>query len=190
MPAPPDGYINPEHPPAASCGLDGSRAYPEFRIVLMPGLEFDPTRKFRYGLHALLAAVILFISFIIIELRNCKGGPGIDLDTLQALQVILMLSALSLYLLSLFGIADFIFQYKVIFFGGLVMLAILVGLMVWTTYEAATNPCVPFKNIPISINIDKNVFSKNDSVGIIVFLLDIVGTFFFLSAAISFYKRY
>lgn len=134
----------------------------------------------------------MFIAFTLVELRSCSGGPGINLDTLQSLHVILMLSALLLYLLSLFGIADYIFQFKMVFFAGLLMITLIVGLMVWSTYEAAVNPCVAsISGIPVDFtSYDKNVFSKNDPIGIIVLLLDIFSTVFLISAAFSFYNRY
>lgn len=158
----------------------------------MPGLEFDPTRRYRYGLHSLASAILIFIAFTFVELRNCKWSPGINLDTLQALHVVLMLAALTLYLLSLFGIADFMFKYKIAFYVGFIIIVGLVGLMLWTTYEAATNPCVASSTkIPIDISIgNKNVFLKNDAIGIFVLLLDIFATVFLISATFSFYKRY
>lgn len=163
------------------------------RLVIVPGLEFDPQRKSRYGMHALGAAILIFISFLLIELRDCNWSPGIDLDVLQALHISLMVFAFVLYLLSLFGIADFIFQYKIMFLVGIVTIYVFAGLMAWMTYEAATNPCVKTGNLPIDLSgfdPNKNVFSRGDGVGIVVLILDIMATVLTISAAIAFYKRY
>lgn len=165
---------------------------PPLRFVLYPGLEFDPARKYRYGLHALTAAGLIFLAFILIELRDCNGGPWIDLDKLQALHISMLIFTFVLYLLSLFGIADFIFQFKFIFFGGLLVIYAFIALMVWMTYEAAVNTCVKTFNFPVDFTLDpnKNVFSNGDAVGIIVLFLDIFATVLMFSAAGSFYKRY
>lgn len=163
------------------------------KFVLAPGLEFDPARKYRYGTHSLAAAVALFVSFVIVEIRDCNWGPGIDLDKLQALHISLMVFAFTLYLLSLFGIADFVFKYKFMFLLGAIMVYTIVGLLIWTTYEAATNPCKKtFNAIPIDItpNVNKNVFNSGDAYGIVVLLLDILATLFMFSAAANFWKRY
>lgn len=161
------------------------------RIIIMPGLEFDPTRRYRYGTHALSAALLLFVSFVLIEMRDCNFGPGIDLDRLQALHIGMMIFAFVLYLMSLFGIADFIFQYKIFFFAGAIIVYAFAGLMVWTTYEAAVNPCVKtFNVIPGDFSNYSNVFSRGDAIGIIVLLLDIFATLLIFSAASNFYRRY
>lgn len=168
-------------------------AIPMPRVVIMPGLEFDPSRKYRYGSHALLSAVLIFVSFLLVEMRDCKVGPMIDIKQLQALHISLMVFAFVLYLLSLFGIADFIFQYKIFFLIGALAIYIFAGLMVWMTYEAATNPCVKtFGVAPLDMTFgtNKNVFSRGDTVGIIVLLLDIFATILMISAASNFYKRY
>lgn len=162
------------------------------RFVLYPGLEFDPTRKYRYGLHALTSAGLLFVAFILVELRDCNGGPFIDLDKLQALHVSMLIFTFVLYLLSLFGIADFVFQFKLLFFAGLLIIYTSIALMIWMTYEAAVNTCVKTFNFPVDLTFDpnKNVFSNGDAIGIIVLLLDIFATVLTFSAAGSFYKRY
>lgn len=162
------------------------------RFILVPGLEFDPSRKYRYGVHSLMAALLIFLSFLLVEFRDCNWGPGIDLDRLQALHISLMVFALALYLLSLFGIADFIFQFKIMFLFGVLLIYSFVCLMIWMTYEAAVNPCVQTTFAPIDLNFSQNnnVFSRGDGVGIVVLLLDIFGTLFMISAAGSFYKRY
>lgn len=136
-----------------------------------------------------MAALLIFISFLLVEFRDCNGGIGIDLDRLQALHISLMIFAFALYLLSLFGIADFIFQFKIIFFVGVLVIYFFVALMIWMTYEAAVNHCVA-TFIPVDLNPSSNVFSRGDGVGITVLLLDIFATLFMLSAAGSFYKRY
>lgn len=165
---------------------------PMSRVILAPGLEFDAARKHRYGMHALAAAILILISFILVEVRDCNGGPGIDLDRLQALHISMLVFAFVLYMLSLFGIADFIFQYKVFFLVGVLLVYIFAGFMIWMTYEAATNPCVKtFPQAPVDLSFSKkNVFSRGDIVGIIVLLLDIFATILMISAAMSFYKRY
>lgn len=161
------------------------------KLVIVPGLEFDPARKYRYGTHALMAGLLLFLSFIIVEIRDCNAGFDIDLDKLQALHISLMVFALVLYLLSLFGIADFIFKWKFMFLAGALVLYAIVALMVWTTYEAAVNPCKKsFNNVPFSFNFNQNVFSLGDAYGIIVLICDIVATVFMFSAASNFWKRY
>lgn len=162
------------------------------KVIIAPGLEFDPARKFRYGVHSLVAALLIFVSFILVEMRNCNWGPGIDLDRLQALHVSLMIFAFVVYLLSLFGIADYIFQFKCLFLGGLLTIYVFIGLMLWMTYEAAVNPCVRTLYIPIDASIDrnKNVFSRGDTVGIMVLLLDAFATILMVSAACNFYKRH
>lgn len=126
-----------------------------------------------------------------VEFRNCNWAPGIDLDRLQGLHVALMIFALGLYVLSLFGIADFIFQFKVMFLVGVLLIYTFFGLMIWMTYEAAVNPCVQSQTaIPIDFFPSSNVFSRGDGVGIVVLLLDIFATLFMFSAAGNFYKRY
>lgn len=162
------------------------------KVILAPGLEFDPGRKYRYGVHSLAAAALIFISFVLVEMRNCNWGPGIDLDRLQALHVSLMIFAFVLYLLSLFGIADYIFQFKLLFLGGILTLYVFVGLMFWMTYEAAVNPCVRTYSIPVDFSVfpNKNVFSRGDAVGILIFILDILATILMVSAACNFYKRH
>ena len=163
------------------------------KLVIVPGFEFDPTRKYRYGMHAALSAILIFIAFVLIELRDCNWGPGIDLDKLQALHVSMMVFAFVLYLLSLFGIADFIFKFKLFFLFGVLLVYVFAGLMIWMCYEAAVNPCVKMANfapIDFSISSGKNVFSRGDGVGIVVLLLDIVATLMMFSAASNFYKRY
>lgn len=163
------------------------------RIVLAPGLEFDPARKYRYGMHALGAAILIFVSFLLVEFRDCNWGPGIDLDRLQALHISLMVFVFILYLVSLFGIADFIFQYKLLFLFGVLIIYAFAGLMIWMTYEAAVNPCVKTFNFPVDLtpySSKKNVFSRGDGVGIVVLILDIFATLLTLSAAANFYKRY
>lgn len=166
-------------------------AIPMPRIVIVPGLEFDPSRKYRYGVHALIASGLIFLAFILIETRYCNWGPGIDLDQLQALHISMMIFTFVLYLLSLFGIADFIFQFKLFFLVGVLIIYTFVGLMVWMTYEAAVSPCVAISSaIPISTSPPSNVFSQGDAVGIIVLILDIFATILMVSAAGSFYKRY
>lgn len=163
------------------------------RIVIVPGLEFDSSRKYRYGMHSLAAAILIFIAFILVEMRDCAVGPMIDLDRLQALHISLMVFAAVLYLLSLFGIADYIFQYKLFFLAGALLVYMFAGLMVWMTYEAAVNPCVKvFNAAPIDLTFDpnKNVFSRGDTIGIIVLILDIFATLLMISAALNFWKRY
>ena len=161
------------------------------RIIIVPGLEFDPARKYRYGTHALFSALLIFISFILVELRDCNWGPGVDLDRLQALHISLMVFAFVLYLLSMFGIADFIFQYKFFFLFGALLVYTFSGLMIWMTYEAAVNPCVKSFNVaPVDLTFSSNVFSRADGVGIVVLLLDIFATLLMISAASNFYRRY
>lgn len=162
------------------------------RIVLVPGLEFDPARKYRYGMHALASAVLIFISFILIELRDCNWSPGIDLERLQGLHISLMVFAFILYLMSLFGIADYIFQYKFFFLFGVILIYTFSALMIWMTYEAAVNPCQKTAQVaPIDFSFgNKNVFSRGDAIGIIVLLLDIFATLLMISAASNFYRRY
>lgn len=162
------------------------------KVVLAPGLEFDPARKYRYGVHSLAAAALIFISFVLVEMRNCNWSPGIDLDRLQALHVSLMIFAFVLYLLSLFGIADYIFQFKFLFLGGILTVYVFVALMFWMTYEAAVNPCVRTSSVPVDFSLfrNKNVFSRGDAVGILVFILDIFATVLMVSAACNFYKRH
>lgn len=113
------------------------------------------------------------------------------MDKLQAIHVSILIFTFVLYLLSLFGIADFIFQFKILFVGGLLIIYTFVAIMVWMTYEAAVNPCVA-TGIPIDLTFDpsKNVFSRGDAVGIIVLLLDIFATVLMFSAAGCFYNRY
>lgn len=163
------------------------------RVVIVPGLEFDPARKYRYGLHALASALFIFVAFVLIEIRDCNWGPGIDLDRLQALHVSMMVFAFVLYLLSLFGFADYIFQFRFFFLFAVLLIYTFAGLMIWMTYEAAVNPCVKvFSVIPIdtSLGPNKNVFSRGDGVGILVLLLDIFATVLMISAASNFFKRY
>lgn len=168
--------------------------FPTYRIVLAPGLEFDPSRKYKYGVHSLISAGLILVSFILIELRNCNWGIGIDLDKLQALHVCLLVFAFVLYLLSLFGIADFIFKYKFVFLLGLLTIYTFVGLMIWMTYEAATNPCTASQGQFVAgdflAGYYGNVFARGDVVGIVVVLLDIFATLLMISAAGNFYKRY
>lgn len=170
-------------------------AHTAVRFVLTPGCEFDPSRKYKYGLTSLAAAILILVSFILVEMRDCNAGPGIDLDKLQALHLTLMVFAFVLYLLSLFGMADYIFQFKFMFLLGVLTVYVFAGLMVWMTYEAAVNPCVktvqfaPIDFTP-TFGQSKNVFGRGDAVGIIVLLLDIFATIFMISAATSFYKRY
>lgn len=105
----------------------------------------------------------------------------------------MLVFAFVLYILSLFGIADFIFQYKFMFLFGVLLIYTFAGLMIWMTYEAAVNPCVKaFSFVPIdpTIGANKNVFSRGDGVGIVVLLLDIFATIMMISAATNFYKRY
>lgn len=168
-------------------------AIPMPKIVLVPGLEFDPSRKYRYGMHALAAGVMLFISFVIVEIRDCNWGFGVDLDKLQGLHISLMIFALVLYLLSLFGIADYVFKYRVMFLIGVLLIYTIVALMIWMTYEAAVNPCKKSSTvIPVDFTFgpNKNVFNTGDAYGIIVLLLDILATVFMFSAAANFWKRY
>lgn len=165
--------------------------YPHIRVILMPGLELDASRKFRYGLHALSSALLILIAFAFVELRNCEWSPGINLKTLQGLHIALLLAGLAIYLLSLFGAAEFSARYNWLRLSGLVVMLILVGLMIWTTYEAAVNPCVStYTNLPVDISFspDKNVFTRNDVVGIIVLVLDIVATLLLISSTQAFYK--
>lgn len=159
----------------------------------MEGLEFDPSRKFRYGSHSLLAAALTFAAFVLVEMRDCNAGPMIDLDRLQALHISLAVFAFVLYLLSLFGIADFIFKYKIFFLMGVLAVYVVAALMVWMCYEAAVNPCVKsFTNVPVdfSVSTNKNVFNRGDVVGIMVLLADIFATVMMFSAASNFYRRY
>lgn len=163
------------------------------RVVIVPGLEFDPSRKYRYGMSALVAAILTFVSFVLVEMRDCNAGPMIDLDKLQALHISMMVFAFVLYLLSLFGIADYIFQFKLFFLVGALLVYIFAGLMVWMTYEAAVNPCVKvFDAAPLDLNFNpnKNVFNRGDTVGIIVLFLDIFATISMISSALNFYRRY
>lgn len=126
-----------------------------------------------------------------VEFRDCNWAPGIDLDRLQGLHVALMVFAFGLYVLSLFGIADFIFQFKIMFIVGVLLIYTFVGLMIWMTYEAAVNPCVKTQTtVPIDLFPSSNVFSRGDGIGIVVLLLDIFATLFMFSAAGNFYKRY
>lgn len=142
-------------------------------------------------MHSLAAAGLIFLSFILVELRDCNGGPGIDLDKLQALHVSMMVFAFVLYLLSLFGIADFIFQFKMFFLVGVLVIYAFVGLMIWMTFEAAVNPCQKTMFAPVDLTTgNKNVFSRSDGVGIVVLFADIFATILMVSAAGSFYKRY
>lgn len=151
------------------------------------------TRKYRYGLYAAAAGVMLFISVLMVELRNCNWSPGIDLDRLQGLHISMMVFAIVLYMLSLFSIADYLYQYKMIFLGTAITIWMFVGLMVWMVYEAATNPCVQtFNAAPIDLtpySANKNVFSRGDGVGIVTLMLDILATVLMFSAATSFWKR-
>lgn len=184
-------YFDPGQTPIVQTGAHTS--IPMSRLVIVPGLEFDPSRRYRYGMHSLIAGILVLISYLLVEFRDCNWGPGIDLDTLQALHISLMVFAFVLYLLSLFGIADFIFQYKILFLVGLLTVYAFFGLMIWMTYEAAVNPCVKTFSIPIDItpySANKNVFSRGDGVGIIVLLLDSFATLLIFSAATNFYKRY
>lgn len=143
-------------------------------------------------MHALGAAILIFVSFVLVEFRDCNWGPGIDLDRLQALHISMMVFAFVLYLVSLFGIADFVFQFKMLFLFGVLTIYVFAGLMIWMTYEAAVNPCVKTFNFPVDItpSTNKNVFNRGDGVGIVVLLLDIFATLLTLSAATNFYKRY
>lgn len=183
-----DRFVN-DAQPQLTPTVNPQTSIPMPRIVIVPGLEFNPTRKYRYGVHALIAAGLIFLSFILIELRDCNWGPGIDLDQLQALHISMMVFAFVLYLLSLFGIADFIFQFKIFFLVGVLVIYAFVGIMIWMTYEAAVNPCVA-SGIPIDFSGASNVFSRGDGVGIVVLILDIFATILMVSAAGSFYKRY
>lgn len=161
------------------------------RITLAPGLEFNPARKYRYGMHSAGAAFLIFIAFILIEIRDCDVGIGIDLDRLQALHISMLVIAFVIYILSLFGIADFIFQFRLFFLAGVLSIFTFVGLMLWMTYEAAVNPCVKTFNAPIDFSFGtKNVFARGDGVGITVLLLDIFATLLMISAAGNFYKRH
>ena len=194
-PAP--GDFNPSAPPPTGSQQQPQQseptAIPMPRLVIMPGLEFDPSRKYRYGHHALLSAALIFIAFVLVEMRDCNGGPMVDLDRLQALHVSLMVFAFVLYLLSLFGIADFIFQYKIFFLVGALSVYVVAALMVWMSYEAVVNPCVKtLVNVPVDLSFgtNKNVFNRGDVVGIMVLLLDVFATIMMLSAAGNFYKRY
>lgn len=172
----------------------GATAAPasSIRIVLMPGFEFVPSRKYRYGLHALSSASLILIAFALVELRDCSVSfsPTTNLKGLQALHLALFLAAFTLYILSLFGIADFLFQYKLIFYVGALMVYALVGLMVWMCYEAAVSPCQKTLFFPIDTTISGDVFSRGDGVGIIVLLLDIFAALLMVSAGTSFLKRY
>lgn len=150
-------------------------------------------RKYRYGMHALVSGLLIFVAFVLVELRDCNWGPGIDLNRLQALHVTMLVFALVLYLLSLFGIADYIFQFKLFFLFGVLLIYTFAGLMIWMTYEAAVNPCVKtlgFAPIDTAFGQNQDVFSRGDGVGIIVLLLDIFATILMISAASNFYKRY
>lgn len=189
--APQDDRFVQAGPANAGTGATPHTAVPLPRIVLAPGLEFDPARKYRYGMHALGAAVLIFVSFILIELRDCNWGPGINLDQLQALHISMAVFAFVLYVISLFGIADFVFKYKLFFLLGVLTIYVFAGLMIWMTYEAAVNPCVKTFAAPIDFSLgNKNVFSRGDGVGIVVLLLDIFATLLTISAATNFYKRY
>lgn len=140
-----------------------------------------------------MTAILIFIAWVLVEMRDCKGGPMIDIDRLQALHISMFVFAFVLYLMSLFGIADWIFQYKLFFLVGALLVYIFAGLMVWMTYEAAVNPCVKSFAVPpvdFSIDPNKNVFTRGDAIGIIVLLLDIFATILMISAATNFYKRY
>lgn len=184
-----DRFINDAQLQPAPTNAIPQTSIPMPRIVIVPGLEFDPARKYRYGVHSLIAAGLIFLSFILIELRDCNWAPGIDLDQLQALHISMMIFAFFLYLLSLFGVADFIFQFKMFFLVGVLVVYTFVGIMIWMTYEAAVNPCVAI-GPPIDIPGGSNVFSRGDGVGIVVLILDIFATVLMVSAAGSFYKRY
>lgn len=140
-----------------------------------------------------MATFFILIAFVLVELRDCNWGPGIDLNTLQRLHIALMIAAATLYVLSLFGIADFAFRYKWLFYFGFVCVLVVLGLMIWTTYEAAVNPCVrTYNSIPIDVSFGKykNVFTRNDVIGIIVFFADLTATVLLARAAHSFFKRY
>lgn len=104
-----------------------------------------------------------------------------------------MVFAFVLYLLSLFGVADYAFQFKLLFSVGVLLIYTVVGLMIWMSYEAVMTPCVKSIGVipgDLSPPDGKNVFSRGDGVGITIFLLDVAATLFMVSAATSFTKRY
>lgn len=159
----------------------------------MPGVDFDPTRRYRYGTHAAFAAILILVSFVLIEMRDCNWSPGINLDRLQTIHICLMVFTLVFFILSLCSLADLLFRQKILFFASVLVLYSFVLVMVWMTYEAATNPCVKtLASVPIDISLPdgKNVFSKGDWLGIVVLLLDIAATLLMVSSASNFYRRY
>lgn len=129
-----------------------------------------------YGHAGAVAAALTAIAFLIAD-NKCT----IERD-LQTINWVVIVVGIVLFSLSFFALANTLYEVKLLFFCAVIGLIVTSVAAIYGAYLATTAKC--------GGNYGSNVFSSRDITGIIVFLLNLFGALFMVSATGAFGRRW
>lgn len=175
----------------------------EQHLILQP-IEFDHRHRNLYGYLALASAILMLINYLMIKERTCQislvnGTQNYDL--IQSFHMIALIVCIIVFVLSYFNFAIVLYEFKLLFYSTAALIAICACLILYDAIAMTTAPCVSLQDVPASalvqtfdaqsvISETTNVFTAKDTVGILVFIFDLVATVLLLWTGLRFYQKH
>lgn len=171
-------------------------------LIIQP-IEFDHKHKNMYGYLALVAAVLVLVSYLMIKERACQvslANGAQRFDLIQSFHMITLIVAIIVFVLSYFNFAIVLNDFKLIFYATAALMFVCSGLLVYDTAAIVSAPCVSIGaggNSTSSLLAyfgslkpgGKDIFRASDGVGIAVFVFDLLAACVMFLAGCQFYKK-
>lgn len=156
-----------------------------------------------YGYYALASAILVLINYLMIKERSCQislvNGHQ-EFDLIQSFHLIALIVSIIVYVLSYFNFAIVLYEFKLLFYSTNLLIFACASLIIYDTVAISSAPCVSLQSssgglvkifdAESMLNETNNVFTAKDTIGILVFVFDLMAAIFLLLAGRRFYMKH
>lgn len=175
----------------------------EQHLILQP-IEFDHKHRNMYGYFAMISALLILINYLLIKERTCQislANGQQNFDLIQSFHMIAMIVAIIVFVLSYFNFAIVLYEFKSLFYFTAALIFVCAGLILYDTIAITSAPCVTIAtggngglievfDAQSVLNKTTNVFTAQDTVGILVFVFDLAAFLLLVWTGRRFYMKH
>lgn len=165
---------------------------PHQHLILQP-IEFDHKHKNLYGYYALAAAILMLTNYLMLKERTCQISLANGLhsfEIFQSFHMIALIVSLIVFILSYFHFAMVLHEFKILFYSTGLLIVVCAIMLLYNAIAITWRPCVSFSQTGLAKRFDTsgkdqnyNIFTSQDTIGILVFAFDLVASLFLILSA-------
>lgn len=176
--------------------------YEQQQHLIIEPIEFDYKHRNMYGYLSLAAFILVLINYIMIKERACQislvnGYQNFDL--IQGFHMTVIIVGVIVFVLSYFNFALVIYDFKLLFYASATLIFVCSAFLIYNAIAILSAPCVSINSVlanQLLLLFDTsvkpnatNIFAAGDSIGITVFVFDIIAAGLMFFAGRKFYQR-